>query len=62
MPLLPHAVRAFDWFNLVPVGVREAHGYEGWKTLLHILAERINWFDKYVKNAPPRVNRQTAAN
>jgi len=20
--LLPHAVRAFDWFNLVPVGVR----------------------------------------
>jgi dipeptidyl aminopeptidase/acylaminoacyl peptidase len=40
----------------------EAHGYAGRETLLHILAERINWFDKYVKNAPPRVKQQTAAN
>ena len=32
----------------------EAHGYAGRETLLHILAERINWFDTYVKNAPPR--------
>jgi dipeptidyl aminopeptidase/acylaminoacyl peptidase len=40
----------------------EAHGYAGRETLLHILAERINWFDKFVKNAPPRINRQTAAN
>jgi dipeptidyl aminopeptidase/acylaminoacyl peptidase len=40
----------------------EAHGYAGRETLLHILAERINWFDKYVKNAPPRVKPQTAAN
>jgi hypothetical protein len=31
----------------------EAHGYAGRETLLHILAERINWFDKYVKNASP---------
>ena len=29
---------------------------------LHILAERINWFNKYVKNAPPRTKQQTAAN
>ena len=29
----------------------EAHGYAARETLLHILAERINWFDKYVKNA-----------
>jgi dipeptidyl aminopeptidase/acylaminoacyl peptidase len=34
----------------------EAHGYAARETLLHILAERINWFDKYVKNAPPRTN------
>jgi dipeptidyl aminopeptidase/acylaminoacyl peptidase len=34
----------------------EAHGYAGRETLLHILAERINWFDKYVKNAGPRRN------
>lgn len=32
----------------------EAHGYAGRETLLHVLAERINWFDKYVKNAPAR--------
>jgi len=39
----------------------EGHGYAGRETLLHIRAERINWFDKYVKNAPPRTNRETAA-
>lgn len=38
----------------------EAHGYAGRETLLHILAERINWFDKWVKNAPPRDQKQTA--
>ena len=32
----------------------EAHGYAGRETLLHVLAERINWFDKYVKNAPAK--------
>ncbi|HKP38534.1 MAG TPA: prolyl oligopeptidase family serine peptidase [Pyrinomonadaceae bacterium] len=32
----------------------EAHGYAGRETLLHVLAERISWFDKYVKHAPPR--------
>ena len=32
----------------------EAHGYAARETLLHVLAERIAWFDKYVKNAPPR--------
>jgi WD40-like Beta Propeller Repeat len=37
----------------------EAHGYTGRESVLHTLAEMINWFDKYVKNAGPRV--QTAA-
>ena len=32
----------------------EAHGYAARETLLDVLAERINWFDKYVKNAPAR--------
>jgi dipeptidyl aminopeptidase/acylaminoacyl peptidase len=32
----------------------EAHGYAARETLLHVLAERLNWFDKYVKNAGPR--------
>jgi dipeptidyl aminopeptidase/acylaminoacyl peptidase len=39
----------------------EAHGYAGRETLLHVLAERINWFDRYVKNAPPREKQETAA-
>jgi dipeptidyl aminopeptidase/acylaminoacyl peptidase len=39
----------------------EAHGYAGRETLLHVLAERINWFDKYVKNAPPRNKKDIAA-
>ena len=40
----------------------EAHGYAARETLLHVLAERINWFDKYVKNAPPRDDTTTNAN
>jgi dipeptidyl aminopeptidase/acylaminoacyl peptidase len=32
----------------------EAHGYAARETLLDVLAERINWFDKYVKNAAAR--------
>jgi dipeptidyl aminopeptidase/acylaminoacyl peptidase len=36
----------------------EAHGYAARQTLLHILAERINWFDKYVKNAGPRATTE----
>jgi dipeptidyl aminopeptidase/acylaminoacyl peptidase len=38
----------------------EAHGYAGRESVLHTLAETINWLDKYVKNAPPRVKTTTA--
>ena len=38
----------------------EAHGYAARETLLDVLAERLNWFDKYVKNAPPRGKEQVA--
>jgi dipeptidyl aminopeptidase/acylaminoacyl peptidase len=34
----------------------EAHGYAARETLLHVLAERLNWFDKYVKNATPKTS------
>jgi dipeptidyl aminopeptidase/acylaminoacyl peptidase len=34
----------------------EAHGYAARETLLHVLAERLNWFDKYVKNAGARTS------
>jgi dipeptidyl aminopeptidase/acylaminoacyl peptidase len=36
----------------------EAHGYAGRETIEHVLYEMISWFDKYVKNAPPR-SKQT---
>jgi dipeptidyl aminopeptidase/acylaminoacyl peptidase len=38
----------------------EAHGYAARETLLHVLAERLNWFDKYVKNAPPKTSATAA--
>jgi dipeptidyl aminopeptidase/acylaminoacyl peptidase len=38
----------------------EAHGYAGRETIEHVLYEMITWFDKYVKNAPPRQKQQTA--
>lgn len=38
----------------------EAHGYTARETTEHVLYEMINWFDKYVKHAPPRDSRDTA--
>lgn len=38
----------------------EAHGYAARETLLHVLAERLNWFDKYVKNAAPKTSTDAA--
>ncbi|HEV7858398.1 MAG TPA: prolyl oligopeptidase family serine peptidase [Pyrinomonadaceae bacterium] len=32
----------------------EAHGYSARESTEHTLYEMISWFDKYVKNAPPR--------
>ena len=34
----------------------EAHGYAARETLLHVIAERLNWFDRYVKNAGARTS------
>jgi dipeptidyl aminopeptidase/acylaminoacyl peptidase len=31
----------------------EAHGYAAKETIEHVLWEKLNWFDKYVKNAGP---------
>ncbi|MGE5244797.1 MAG: prolyl oligopeptidase family serine peptidase [Betaproteobacteria bacterium] len=36
----------------------EAHGYAARETILHVIAEKIAWFDKYVKHAPPRSTSQ----
>ena len=38
----------------------EAHGYAGRESVLHTLAEMIDWFDRYVKNAPARSGRVTS--
>jgi dipeptidyl aminopeptidase/acylaminoacyl peptidase len=40
----------------------EAHGYASRETIEHVLYEMISWFDKHVKNAPPRSKEQTATN
>ncbi|HJT67687.1 MAG TPA: prolyl oligopeptidase family serine peptidase [Pyrinomonadaceae bacterium] len=37
----------------------EAHGYAGRESIEHVLYEMITWFDKYVKNAPPRSREAT---
>ncbi len=39
----------------------EAHGYAAKESTEHTLYEMINWFDKYVKNAKPRADKQTAS-
>ncbi|HKR58766.1 MAG TPA: prolyl oligopeptidase family serine peptidase [Pyrinomonadaceae bacterium] len=39
----------------------EAHGYSSRETIEHVLYEMIGWFDKHVKNAPPRTKEQRAA-
>ena len=36
----------------------EAHGYSAKESVEHTLYEMLSWFDKHVKNAPPRVNQQ----
>ncbi|HXQ98144.1 MAG TPA: prolyl oligopeptidase family serine peptidase [Candidatus Limnocylindrales bacterium] len=40
----------------------EAHGYAGKETIEHVVWEKLNWFNKWVKNAPARdANTATGA-
>jgi dipeptidyl aminopeptidase/acylaminoacyl peptidase len=39
----------------------EAHGYAARESILHTLAEMINWMDKHVKNAAPRQETSAAS-
>ena len=32
----------------------ESHGYRAMESTEHVIYEMLAWFDKYVKNAPPR--------
>lgn len=38
----------------------EAHGYAARESVLHTVAEMLNWADKYAKNAPPRTTPTAA--
>ncbi|HEY6308336.1 MAG TPA: prolyl oligopeptidase family serine peptidase [Candidatus Angelobacter sp.] len=38
----------------------EAHGYLARESMEHLLWEMTNWFDKWVKNAPPTADTKTA--
>ena len=40
----------------------EAHGYSGRESIDHVLYEMLSWFDKYVKNAPPRATSRVTQN
>lgn len=40
----------------------EAHGYAGRESIDHVLYEMLSWFDKYVKNAPPRATSRATQN
>ena len=47
------------WLVMLPF---EAHGYAGRESIDHVLYEMLSWFDKYVKNAPPRSTSRTTQN
>jgi dipeptidyl aminopeptidase/acylaminoacyl peptidase len=40
----------------------ESHGYQALESTEHALFEMIAWFDRYVKNAPPREKAKSASN
>jgi dipeptidyl aminopeptidase/acylaminoacyl peptidase len=48
------ALKGFGATTRLVMLPNEAHGYAARETLLHVLAERVSWFDKYVKNAGAR--------
>jgi len=35
----------------------ESHGYQARESTEHVLYEMLSWFDRYVKNAPPRTHQ-----
>jgi dipeptidyl aminopeptidase/acylaminoacyl peptidase len=39
----------------------ESHGYSARESTEHVLSEMLDWFDRHVKNAPPRARSREAA-
>ncbi|HET6203547.1 MAG TPA: prolyl oligopeptidase family serine peptidase [Planctomycetota bacterium] len=49
-----HALRGHGATARLVLLPHESHGYQGRESVLHVLAEMFDWFDRHVKNAPPR--------
>jgi dipeptidyl aminopeptidase/acylaminoacyl peptidase len=49
-----HALKGHGATARYVVLPHESHGYRARESVLHTLAETFDWFDRYVKNAPPR--------
>jgi dipeptidyl aminopeptidase/acylaminoacyl peptidase len=39
----------------------EAHGYAARESVLHTVAETLNWLEKYVRNAPAKPQTDAAS-
>ncbi len=51
-----HAIKGLGGTARLVMLPHEAHGYRGRESVLHTVAEMVDWFDRYVKSAPPRSN------
>jgi dipeptidyl aminopeptidase/acylaminoacyl peptidase len=51
---LYHAIRGNGGTVRLVMLPHESHGYVARESVEHVLYEMLAWFDKYVKNAPPR--------
>ena len=47
---LYHALKGHGGIARLVMLPNESHGYRAVESTLHVLAEMIEWFDKYVKN------------
>jgi dipeptidyl aminopeptidase/acylaminoacyl peptidase len=51
---LYHAVKGLGGTARLVMLPHESHGYAARESVLHVLAEMVEWFDRHVKNAEPR--------
>jgi dipeptidyl aminopeptidase/acylaminoacyl peptidase len=58
---LYHAVKGLGGTIRYVTYPHEQHGYRGRETVLDALYQQFNWFDRWVKNAPPRHETATSA-
>jgi len=49
-----HAIKGLGGTARLVMLPNESHGYRGRESVLHALAEMVEWFDRFVKNAPRR--------